>query len=89
MKTFSYMNHLYAFVPLNSQTAHVNEISECILFARYGFKNQKSRKDLSLVGSKYGSCYQTLCDLSMTKHFMLSISMFRDVISINYVITSP
>lgn len=83
------MNYLYAFVPLNSQTAHVNEISVCILFARYGFNNRKSRKDLSLVGSKYGSCCQTLCDLSMTKRFILSVSMFRDIISIMYVIISP
>lgn len=83
------MNYLYTFVHLNSQTAHVNEISVCILFARYGFNNRKSSKDLSIVASKYGSHCQTLCDLNMTKHFILSVSMFRDVISIIYFITSP
>lgn len=83
------MNYLYAFVPPNSQTAHVNEISVCILFAKYGFNNRKSRKDLSLVSSKYGSCCQMLCDLSLTKRFILSVIMFRDIISIIYVITSP
>lgn len=59
------MNYLYVFVPLNSQTAHLNEMSVCILFAKYGFNKRKSRKDLSLVSSKYGSCCQTLCDLTV------------------------
>lgn len=54
------------------------KLSLCVVFARSGFYNEKSRKDLSLLCSKCSSCYQTLCDLGMSKHFISYVSVFRD-----------
>lgn len=59
------------------------KLSVCVVFARSGFKNEKSR--MILV-----SCVQStvvavkLCDLSMSKRFILYVSMFRHIISIMY-----
>lgn len=89
MQTVTYMSHFYAFVSLNNQALVSVELSLCVVFVRSGFNNKNSRTDLSHLYSKYGSCYQTLCYLSMSKRFILHVFMFTDIISIMYVITFP